>query len=124
MNLKTETEQLKERLQQLKNKYEKNNPPEDRKDKDFFLMVKSQTEPIYKMLDNWEEAALAVVKEQKVSLHPQQVTSTKENMGLLLMHSFYIDVKRKRYMELNHSANFIFDQLIDELRDLSPVNWQ
>ncbi|WP_174613569.1 DUF1798 family protein [Virgibacillus ihumii] len=117
MNLQMQTEQLKQKLQQLKYKYEENDPPEDRKDKEFFLMVKSQTEPIYQMLDNWEEEALAVVKDQKVSLHPHQVTSTKENMGLLLMHSFYIDVKRKRYMELNHSVNFIFDQLIHDLRD-------
>ncbi|GAA0600082.1 hypothetical protein GCM10009001_15590 [Virgibacillus siamensis] len=117
MNLKLQTEQLRQHLQQLKNNYEENDPPEDRRDKEFFLMVKSQTEPIYQMLDHWEEEALAMVQERKVSLHPHQVTSTKENMGLLLMHSYYIDVKRKRYMELNHSVNFIFDQLINDLHD-------
>ncbi|WP_077326618.1 DUF1798 family protein [Virgibacillus siamensis] len=117
MDVKTKTEQLKQYLQNLKTKYEKNSPPENRKDKDFFLNVKTYTEPIYIMLDEWEEETLVLVKEKKVSLHPHQVTSTRENMGLLLMHSFYIDVKRKRYMELNHSVNFIFDQLINELNE-------
>ncbi|GGJ85353.1 hypothetical protein GCM10007063_04860 [Lentibacillus kapialis] len=117
MDLIHETEQLKEHLEHLKNIYEENNPPESKKDKQFFLMVKERTEPVYKLLGEWEEKALNVVKERKVNLHPQQVTSTRENMELLLLNSYYVDVKRKRYMELNRSILFIFDQLLSELKE-------
>ncbi|WP_010530787.1 DUF1798 family protein [Lentibacillus jeotgali] len=117
MNLMQETEQLKEHLERLKHIYEENNPPESKKDKQFFLMVKERTEPVYEILAEWEEKVLKLVKERKVNLHPQQITSTRENMELLLLNSYYVDVKRKRYMELNHSILFIFDQLLIELYD-------
>ncbi|HLS08250.1 DUF1798 family protein [Lentibacillus sp.] len=115
MNLMQQTEALKEHLEQLKNIYEENNPPESKKDKQFFQMVKERTEPVYELLAEWEKNALKAVKERKVNLHPQQVASTRENMELLLMNSYYVDVKRKRYMELNHSIHFILDQLLSDL---------
>lgn len=110
------TKQLKLHLDQLKQIYEENKPPESRKDKAFFLYVKENTTPIYKQLAEWESNTLQMVKDRQVNLHPHQVASTRENYELLLMHSYYIDVRRKRYMELNHSIHYIFDQLI---RDLS-----
>lgn len=115
MNLETQTRQLKQELHYLKGRYEENVPPEDRRDKKFFQMVKEYATPIHTTLEEWEESTLEIVKAREVNIHPQQVTSTRENMELLLMHSFYIDVKRKRYMELNHSAHYVFDQLLNDL---------
>lgn len=115
MELELQTKQFKEHLDKLKERYEENNPPENKKDKEFFLMVKEYTTPIHALLEEWEEKTLQVVKDRKVNIHPQQVTSTRENMELLIMHSFYIDAKRKRYMELNHSAHYVLDQLLREL---------
>ncbi|CDQ39841.1 MULTISPECIES: DUF1798 family protein [Virgibacillus] len=115
MNLIEQTETLKRYLDNLKYHYEQNDPPENRKDRALFLQVKEETTPIYDRLQQWETLALQFVKERKVNVHPQQIVSTKENMELLLMHSYYIDVRRKRYMELNHSVIYIFDQLMDEL---------
>jgi Bacterial domain of unknown function (DUF1798) len=115
MELIEYTKQLKVFLQQLKDVFEENNPPEDRKDKDFFIMVKQKTSPIYELLAKWEELALQVIKETKISVHPNQIVSTKENMELLLMHSYYIDVRRRRYMELNQSVLYVFDQLLRAL---------
>ncbi|ASN05541.1 DUF1798 family protein [Virgibacillus necropolis] len=115
MHMKEQTIELKKHLQLLKDNYEANDPPEDKKDMTFFMHVKSKTEPLYAMLETWETDALEIVKQRKVNVHPHQITSTRENMELLLMHSFYIDVKRKRYMELNHSVLFIFDQLLRDL---------
>ncbi|MFD2045831.1 DUF1798 family protein [Ornithinibacillus salinisoli] len=109
------TEQLKQHLNTLKDVYEKNQPPESRKDKDFFNMVKERTTPIYELLGQWEEESLAIIKDKKINVHPHQITSTRENMELLLMHSYYVDVKRKRYMELHNSVLYIFDQLLREL---------
>ncbi|MFD1360528.1 DUF1798 family protein [Lentibacillus salinarum] len=115
MTLEQQTRQLIEHLDQLKQRYEEHHPPESKKDKQFFEMVKERTEPVYALLAEWEEHARRAVRERQVNLHPQQVTSTRENMELLLLNSYYIDVKRKRYMELHHSITFIFEQLLSEL---------
>ncbi|MEW9674745.1 DUF1798 family protein [Lentibacillus sp. L22] len=114
-DLKQQTELLKEHLDQLKKRYEKSQPPEDKRDKAFFLFVKETTEPIYRMLATWEQTALQAVKNRTLNIHPHQITSTRENMELLLMHSFFVDVKRKRYMELNKSVHYIFDQVLRDL---------
>ncbi|MGY0691737.1 DUF1798 family protein [Virgibacillus sp. FSP13] len=116
MELTEQTKELKQHLDQLTDRYENNDPPEDKRDKQFFLTVKETTNPIYQLLAEWEEAALKSIKNREVNVHPQQITSTRENMELLLMHSFYIDVKRKRYMELNKSVHYVFDQLLRELQ--------
>lgn len=115
MDIKEQTIELKRHLQLLKDSYEKNDPPDNKKDMVFFNDVKSKTEPVYAMLETWETDALDIVKQRKVNVHPHQITSTRENMELLLMHSYYIDAKRKRYMELNHSILYIFDQLLRDL---------
>ncbi|WP_163969826.1 DUF1798 family protein [Oceanobacillus halotolerans] len=115
-DISTQTKQFKIYLDQLQQRFETADPPESRKDHAFFEKVKKETKPIYELLEEWEEKALDVVKRRVVNVHPQQVTSTKENMELLLMHSYYIDVKRKRYMELNHSIHYILDQLLNDLQ--------
>ncbi|MDU0157199.1 DUF1798 family protein, partial [Bacillus cabrialesii] len=84
MDIKKQTELLKEHVVRLKDKYEQNDPPENRKDKALFLKVKEETTPIYEMLQQWETGTLRMVKERKLTIHPQQVASTKENMELLL----------------------------------------
>ncbi|GFZ76483.1 hypothetical protein GCM10010978_17800 [Compostibacillus humi] len=102
---------LYEQLEHLKSRYETASPPEDLRDRDFFLKVKEAVTPIYSLLDNWEEEALKRVQQQSLSVHPQQIASTRENMELIAMHSYYKDVKRKRYMELYHSILYIINQM-------------
>ncbi|GAB3802524.1 DUF1798 family protein [Virgibacillus kimchii] len=115
MNAKEQTENLRRYVTRLKERYKTNAPPENRKDREFFQKVKEETAPIYQLLNEWEEKTLKLVKERKVNVHPQQVTSTRENMELMLMHSYYIDVKQKRFMELHNSIVYIFDQLLREI---------
>lgn len=115
-DLKQVTETLKSSLIRLKERYEQSSPPKNRKDRDFFNMVKQETDPLYQLLDEWEDIALASVKERKVGIHPQQVVSTKENMELLLMHSYFIDTRHTRYMDLYQSVLFIFDQVLSEIK--------
>ncbi|MFC3038898.1 DUF1798 family protein [Virgibacillus xinjiangensis] len=115
MELNLLIEQLKQHLNRLKDRFEKVEPPENKKDKEFFHMVKTETSPVYELLEEWEEKSLDLVKGRKVDVHPHQVTSTRENMELLLLHSYYIDVRRKRYMELYKSIHYVFDQLLREL---------
>ncbi len=115
MNVTKQTEKLKINLVRLKNRFENTAPPENRRDRDFFQMVKNETTPVYEALEKWEEAALILVKERRVNVHPQQITATRENMELILKHSYFIDSRRKRYMELYHSVIYVFDQIINEL---------
>ncbi|WP_404459438.1 DUF1798 family protein [Oceanobacillus kapialis] len=117
MELLQQTEKLQQHIKRLKDKYENSEPPENKKDREFFLQVKQETAPVYELLAEWEKAALEAVKNREVQVHPHQVTSTKENMELLLMHSYYIDARRKRYMELNRSILYILDQLQRELSE-------
>ncbi|APC48469.1 DUF1798 family protein [Virgibacillus halodenitrificans] len=116
MDLQDITKTLKHHLIFLKHKYEMNEPPASMRDKAFFQQVKEETNPIYDLLEEWEALGLQTVKERKVNVHPHQITSTKENMELVLLHSYYVDVRRKRYMELYNSITYIFDQLIEELQ--------
>ncbi|WP_156289203.1 DUF1798 family protein [Oceanobacillus salinisoli] len=116
MELINRTKSLKKYLHNLKEHFEHGQPPENVRDKDFFFRVKEETTPIFELLELWEEEALIAVKERKVNVHPQQIESTKENMELLLMHSYYKDLRRRRYMEYYKSILYIFDQLISELQ--------
>ncbi|WP_100010823.1 DUF1798 family protein [Lentibacillus sediminis] len=115
MDLTEQTKQLKQHIDWLKDRYETTPAPENRKDKQLFMRVKEETTPIYDLLENWETEALKAVKARNVNVHPQQIASTKENAELFMMHSYYIDVRRKRYMELHRSIHYIFDQLLREL---------
>ncbi|WP_138417041.1 DUF1798 family protein [Aquibacillus sediminis] len=116
--LKQLTDQLQLKIDELKSRYLTNEKPENKRDRDFFMYVKDQTTPTYEMIQQWQEVALAFVKDRKVQVHPQQIESTSENLELLLMHSYYIDVKRKRYMELHHSIHYVFDRLLEDLESI------
>ncbi|GAA0444487.1 hypothetical protein GCM10008983_22350 [Lentibacillus halophilus] len=116
MELLEQTEQLITHLENMQTIYRANNPPESKNDKAFFQKVKTYTAPIYDLLSEWEDQALHMVKARQLNLHPQQITSTKENMETLMLHSLYVDIKRKPYMEMVHSTRFILDKMLDDLR--------
>ncbi|WP_226034724.1 DUF1798 family protein [Aquibacillus saliphilus] len=115
MELQNKTIELTKHLDKLKSHYLNNDKPENKKDRDLFTFIKQQTTPVYHLIQEWEVEATSFVKQRDVSVHPQQVVSTSENMELLLMHSYYIDVKKKRYMELNHSVLYVFDLLLNDI---------
>ncbi|MBP2078293.1 DUF1798 family protein [Oceanobacillus polygoni] len=115
MELKEQTESLKSHLNQLREKFDHNEAPVDSRDRAFFLKVREETLPIYTLLEEWEATALKVVKNREAKVHPHQVASTRENMELLLMHSYYIDARRKRYMELYTSILYVFDLLLEDI---------
>lgn len=112
MNLKQQTEKLGEILEELKNRFENSTPPKTMNDRQFFEIMKKETSPTFDLLQKWEESALEFVKNKHVNVHPHQIVSTKENIELTLLHSYYIDVRERRYMELYKSITYIFDQLI------------
>lgn len=116
MNLIRNTELLLKHLMHLHEFFEEGKPPENIRDKAFFLQVKEEVTPIYELVEEWEEQALQAVKNREVNLHPAQINSTKENMDLLIMHSYYKDIRKRRYMEYYKSIRYIFEQIIHELK--------
>ncbi|WP_068672034.1 DUF1798 family protein [Oceanobacillus sp. Castelsardo] len=116
MDLIKNTELLLNHLKHLQELFEEGKPPENIRDKAFFLQVKEEVTPIYNLVEEWEEQALRAVKNREVNIHPQQINSTKENMDLLIMHSYYKDIRKRRYMEYYKSIRYIFEQIIHELQ--------
>ena len=103
------TNELQQACLRLKNTFLNSEPPEDAKDLDFFQYVKKETEPIFDLAEKWETVALEAVKNKEVLVHPQQIEATRENFELVLLHSYYVDVKSKRYMELIQSIDYVCD---------------
>jgi|SRR5690625_3375323 len=81
----------------------------------YFQYVKEETTPIFELLINWEEKALAFIKEGNGYVHPRQIIATKENMELVLLHSYYKDIRKRRYMEYYSSCLYVFNQLKEEI---------
>ncbi len=113
--LLTYIEELEKELVRLKEYYLTHERPENKRDPDFFAFVKENTEPVFETVDQWYGEALNFVKDRDVHVHPQQIESTEENIKLLLLHSYYVDVKRKRYMELHQSVIYVFDLLKNDI---------
>ncbi|ENH97307.1 hypothetical protein J416_04793 [Gracilibacillus halophilus YIM-C55.5] len=112
MSLQNQTNELRSSLEKLRQHYITHDKPENKKDPDFFQYVKEETTPLFEHIDQWQKEAEKFVQHREVNVHPQQVEDTAENVKLLLLHSYYIDVRRKRYMELYHSVLYVF-QLIE-----------
>jgi len=86
------------------------------KERAFFLEMKKESEPVFATLDKWVERSEELVKQRKITvLHPQQIDATKENMESLVLHSYYKDTRKRRFMEIYKSCYYIFAQLLKEL---------
>src|SRR5699024_739693 len=86
------------------------------KKREFFLQVKKETEPVFATLDRWVETSEKLVKQRKITvLHPQQIDAKKENMESLVLHSYYKDTRKRRFMEIYKSCYYIFAQLLKEI---------
>lgn len=114
--LTVKTTQLKNHLHSLLDRYEKNKPPENMNDKEFFLKMKCATASIYDLLEKWEALTLKEIKKRTIMLHPHQIVSTRENIELLILHSYYMDARHRRYMELNQSSVYILGQILNEIK--------
>lgn len=102
-----QTEDLLHATARLKERFLNNEPPKNLRDYDYFLKVKNETEPLFELIEKWEDEALKSVKNRDILVHPQQIESTRENFELIIMHSYYIDVKPKRYMELQQAIDYV-----------------
>lgn len=114
------TKELLNELNELQQIYE--NGKEPSKDKTFFQYVKKETESLYDKLDKWEKFATDLIKRGKLVLHLSQIEATKDNMTALIMHSYYKDVRKRRYMDIYKSCQFIFQQLLKELTNERSID--
>lgn len=115
MTLREKTILLKQQLLQLKNRFFKNDPPESIKDRTFFNQMKQETKSIFQLLNEWESETLTFLQKKQSTLYPQQIEATSENMEMIILHSYYIDVRKRIYMEYFKSTIYVFDQLLEEL---------
>lgn len=112
-NLNNLTTQLLDELKILPQIYENNEEPS--KDKTFFQYVRNETKVLFDMLDEWEKLAEDFVLQRRSGVHLHQIQATKNNMQTLILHSYYKDVRKRRYMEIYKSCKFIFQQVLKEL---------
>lgn len=91
-------------------------------DSEQFEKMKKETTPIFDLLEIWEESTLALIKQRELTLHPQQIIATKENYEMLLMHSYYKDIRIRKYNETNKSSHYILEQIIRELENEGTIN--
>lgn len=83
----------------------------------FFNFVKTETEPIFEIVKQWETLLAEESINRKMIIPENIILSTKDNMTALIMHSFYKDVRRRRYMEIKRSCLYTYQSVLKELDD-------
>lgn len=117
MVLKEQTNRLIIYLKDLNNRFHTEEPPPSMSDRSFFEKMKKETTPIYKTLEEWTDLAQSAIQNSKITLHPQQIQSTKENIQLIILHSYYIDVRKRIYMEYYQSSIYILKDILTDLNN-------
>src|SRR5690625_5747269 len=82
---------------------------------EFFNYVRKDSELIFDSLTKWEHAALDFVKLNKSKVAFQQIIATKENIELIILHSYYKDIRKRRYMEYYSSSLLVLKLLSNEI---------
>ncbi len=112
-NIRTYTDSLMGELDKGYQRFMENERPE--RNRTLFEMVKQQVDPVLDTLDAWELEALHMIQTKEISLHPKQVDATCENMKAFLMHSFYKDTRKRKFIEIYKSCTYIFSHILKEL---------
>lgn len=80
-------------------------------DREAFHVIKEEVTPQFQLMEQWEDELLTDIKTHTLSIHPSLVQSTRENMELIIMHSFYHDTDVKRFNELVKSVDVVLDMV-------------
>lgn len=114
VEIKKRTQSLIQYTDVLENKF--NDPAiEPENTSEFFDFVKSETEPIFVLVKEWERLLAEESAQDRMIIPENIILSTKDNMTALIMHSFYKDVRRRRYMEIKRSCLYTFQSVLKEL---------
>ena len=115
MNLKANTNKLKRLIDERHQRFLNTEGPVEKKSYDFFNQVKKETDPMFRLTNEWVKEAEAFVKDRKTNVHPNQVKSTHENIEMIILHSYFLDVHRKRFKELYQSSHYVLDMVLDDI---------
>ncbi len=107
------TKKMKQTIDELHDIFFRDEEAPSLNDKTFFLNMKEETSPMYELLKTWEDLTLKEVKSRTIKVHPHQVHATAENIELLILHSFYKDLRKRRYMEYYNSSHYVCNQILD-----------
>lgn len=81
----------------------------------FFNFVKTDSDNIFATLKKWQQAVKNGIAIGELSTPVQVIDSTVDNMSTLIMHSYYKDVRRRRYIEIKKSCMYVFHLILKEL---------
>ncbi|UOR12496.1 YppE family protein [Halobacillus amylolyticus] len=118
MALRQTTFKIKQMIDDLHEQFLTMEGPVNKKDFNFFHKVKEETSPMFNLNNQWLDEAEEFVKNRGVSVHPNQVKSTHENMEMLILHSYYLDVEKKRFKELHQSSHYVLDMILNDLNNV------
>lgn len=82
---------------------------------EFFEYVRTETEGVFAKLKEWENILLELDQAGETVIHENMIHSTKDNMTALIMHSYYKDVRRRRYMEIKRSCIYVYQSILKGL---------
>lgn len=83
-------------------------------DREAFKHIQKEVTPHFFLFEEWEKAILHDIRSHALPLHPSLIQSTRENMELIIMHSFYHDTTDARFNELVKSVDVVFDMVLRE----------
>lgn len=111
MDLSLLNEKLIQEVEQLKDLFHKNTEPKDINDHEYFFQLKKETAQLFSLLDEWENAVLLTLKEKPLKIFEHQITATKDNIEVLVMHSYYKDIRKRLYMERYYSIMLVLENI-------------
>ncbi|MCA0970385.1 YppE family protein [Halobacillus litoralis] len=117
MSLEQDTRDLKQLMDERHRMFVESEGPVDKSDRDFFERVKKETSSMFALNTQWFEKAGGFVKNRHTSVHPNQVQSTHENIEMIILHSYYLDVHLKRFKELYQSVHYVLDMMLNDIRN-------
>ncbi|GEM04281.1 hypothetical protein HMI01_12690 [Halolactibacillus miurensis] len=111
MSVLSQTETIDQIKQACFIRYQTDKLPAKLNDREAFNVIKEEVTPQFQLMEQWEDQLLSDIKTHALSIHPSLVQSTRENMELIIMHSFYHDTDEKRFHELVKSVDVVLDMV-------------
>ncbi|MGM8213939.1 DUF1798 family protein [Bacillaceae bacterium W0354] len=84
----------------------------DRKNYDDFYQMKNETKELFDKIDLWDEMANKNV--HRIPLFPNQIKNTVDNLEIMVLHSYFHDVRKKRFIELHQSVLYNLDLILND----------
>jgi len=115
VSLEEKTKKLIFFMNKLRKIFENDGEPQDMNDHKFFAIVKKETTPIFSLLQEWESDATFFVSNNDSKVFFPQIIATKENIEVLILHSYYKDLRKRLYMERYNSVLYVLENLLSEI---------